>query len=97
MTASLKFSFRRDEGGFVVHVSGTSRYLHANEAAELALRQLQGSDVGGDAKGAAEIAAVLRGERERLVAATDTDPEVVPLSDRMGAAADRCETFGMPL
>lgn len=97
MTALPKFSFRRDEGGFIVHVSGTGRYLHANAAAEPALVQLQHDEAPTDTSGVEEFAAVLCGDRERLLAANDSDPQLVPLSDRMGSTADQCETFGMPL
>ncbi len=97
MTDLPKFSFRRDEDGFIVHVSGTGRYLHANAAAEPALVQLQRGEAPVDTSDVEELAAVLRGERERLLAANDTEPQLVPLSDRMGSTADRCETFGMPL
>lgn len=95
MTALPKFTFRREDDGFIVYVPDTGRYLHANPAAERTLTQLQRGEL--NEPHLEVLTAVLRGDRERLVAADDSEPQLVPLSDLLGPSADRCETFGMPL
>jgi hypothetical protein len=97
MTVLPKFTFRREDDGFIVHVPDTGRYFHANPAAEQSLAQLQRGERQMNAPHLEALTAVLRGDQERLVAADNSDPQLVPLSDLMGSSADRCETFGMPL
>ena len=78
MTTLPKFTFRRDDGGFIVHVSGTDRYFHANAAAEPVLTQLQRGEAQTGVPGAEGLAAVLCGNRERLLSVTE------PLSVTVG-------------
>lgn len=116
MTASVEipsFASRQEGAGFVLHVSGSSRYLYANASAHEALRTLRsGTPVKEVASAVAaryawgpdraersleELLDVLSGRRERTGTADSESPRLSPLADVIGDSADRCETFGMPL
>jgi hypothetical protein len=107
------FKSRAEGDGFVVHLVGSANYLFADPVAHDVLSRLRAGDEparvaeevahrAGLTEQAAlaaviAVAEVLRGERRAAEPGEGHGPRLIPLTDLVGPAADRCETFGMPL